>query len=111
MSRAARSERDGSIMLPFSFSTGLDPEHHRQAVSIEKLMSDYGLSRDQLVWAAENETDGYVFRDYSFYISFTVEKEHSRDNEDSDTPMESSSSPKRRPSRATARADAALTSP
>ena len=71
-------------MEAFRFSTGLDPEHHRQAVSIPKLMSVYGLSRDQLVEAAENETDGYVFRDYYFRLRLE-EEEHSLDNEHLDT--------------------------
>jgi hypothetical protein len=49
-------------MLPFSFSTGLDPEHHRQAVSIEKLTRDYGCTSEELLEAAAKETKGYFFK-------------------------------------------------
>ena len=89
-------------MEAFSFSACLDPNLHRQAVSVDKLMRDYTLTFDELFEAAVKETVGYVFHDYFFKV--TLEKSASK-------PMESSSSPKRRPRRATARADAALTSP
>jgi hypothetical protein len=55
-------------MEAFSFSADLDPNLHRQAVSVEKLMGDYSLSLDQLNEAAANETDGFVFRDYYFRV-------------------------------------------
>jgi hypothetical protein len=51
-------------MEAFSFSARLDPRLLRQAVSVEKLTRDYCLSLDELVEAAENETEGYVYRDY-----------------------------------------------
>ena len=61
----------------FSFSACLDPKLHRQAVSVEKLMRDYSLTFDQLLEAARNEADGYVFHDY--FCRVTLE-EHSLDN-------------------------------
>ena len=66
-------------MEAFSFSACLDPNLHRQAVSVDKLMRDYTLTFDELFEAAVKETVGYVFHDYFFKV--TLEKAHPLEKE------------------------------
>jgi hypothetical protein len=59
---------DGVTENARDFSSCLAVEHHRRAISVERLSQDWSCTRDDVLAAVKNEKKGFVYT-YKFWVS------------------------------------------